>query len=95
MVLDAWLKQNYPSIWNEYHQGHKPAYLTQAERTMMGCLETGEVVERAAVYRAVWGSQYLEAIDFQRLNKLVSRLREKIGADRIETVKGVGYRLVK
>ena len=51
----------------------------------------GEVVTREALLVEVWG--YAEGVVSRAVDHTMSRLRKKIGADRIETVRGLGYRL--
>jgi len=47
----------------------------------------------------VWGEEYIEEVDDARIEKLVSRLRQKIEAEPsnpryLVTVRGRGYKLV-
>jgi DNA-binding response OmpR family regulator len=51
------------------------------------------------VVQAVWGEDYIDEIDDARIEKLVSRLRQKIEADPANpkyllTIRGRGYKLV-
>ncbi len=57
------------------------------------------IVDKYAVVEAVWGQAYIDEVDDARIEKLVSRLRQKIEADPaqpryLQTVRGRGYRLV-
>jgi DNA-binding response OmpR family regulator len=56
----------------------------------------GEVISRESLLGRVWGSGYAE---YRLLHDTISRLRHRfqeagLGADPIETVYGIGYRLV-
>jgi DNA-binding response OmpR family regulator len=47
----------------------------------------------------VWGDSYIDEVDDARIEKLVSRLRQKIETDsgsprRLTTVRGRGYKLL-
>ena len=58
-----------------------------------------KIVDKYAVVEAVWGQAYMDEIDDARIEKLVSRLRQKLEPDPSQpryliTVRGRGYRLV-
>jgi DNA-binding response OmpR family regulator len=53
----------------------------------------GIVLSRDHLLEHVWG--YVWSGDTRLVDVHILRLRSKIGADRIETVRGVGYKLVK
>jgi two-component system KDP operon response regulator KdpE len=55
-------------------------------------LHVGRPVLRRDLLRAVWGS---ERADVQYLRVYIGQLRHKLGADRIASVPGVGYRLAE
>ncbi len=55
-------------------------------------MRLGEAVPHADLLRAVWGS---ERADIQYLRVYVGQLRAKLGASRIVSVPGVGYRMVE
>jgi DNA-binding response OmpR family regulator len=71
----------------------RPLSLTAREFDLLEMFvrERGSVLSRSDLLRRIWG------IDFDPGTNLVDvhvgHLRKKIGADKIETVKGVGYRL--
>ncbi len=57
-----------------------------------------KIVDKYAVVEAVWGQAYIDEVDDARIEKLVSRLRQKVEANPAEpryllTVRGRGYRL--
>lgn len=71
-------------------------FLTPTEFQILAVLSraAGSIVTRDVLLQNIWddGGNY---IDDNTLSVHVSRLREKIGADCIGTVRGVGYRLNK
>jgi two-component system phosphate regulon response regulator PhoB len=74
----------------------QPVDLTATEFKLLRLLveANGEVQERDALLREVWG--YSDTMLTRTLDTHVKRLREKLGrhADCIQTVRGVGYRFV-
>ena len=59
-----------------------------------------EICTKDQIAEAVWGTDYLEAVDDARIDKLVSRLRQKIEPQPKEpryliTIRGRGYRLLR
>jgi len=59
----------------------------------------GKICDKYEAVEAVWGEEYLEAVDDARIEKLVSRLRQKIEPDAanpryLVTVRGRGYKLM-
>ena len=67
--------------------------LTPTEFQLLSVLvkNAGIIVPRATLLERIWDIDG-DFIDDNTLSVHVSRLREKIGKDRIETVRGVGYR---
>jgi hypothetical protein len=60
----------------------------------------GDICTKDQIAEAVWGTDYMEAVDDARIDKLVSRLRQKIEPESGEphhlvTIRGRGYRLVR
>jgi len=58
-----------------------------------------KIVDKYAVVEAVWGQAYIDEVDDARIEKLVSRLRQKLEGDPVQpryllTVRGRGYKLV-
>ncbi len=70
-------------------------YLTPTEFQLLSALlrSAGRVLTRKILLQTIWDDSGLY-IDDNTLSVHISRLREKIGADRIATVRGVGYRWV-
>jgi DNA-binding response OmpR family regulator len=54
---------------------------------------TGEAVSKDELAAAVWSEDQSEAVYDYQVDKMVSRVRERIGKEWIETVWGYGYRL--
>ena len=67
--------------------------LTPTEFQLLSVLvkNAGVIVPRGALLEKIWDIDG-DFIDDNTLSVHVSRLRDKIGKDRIETVRGVGYR---
>ncbi len=58
------------------------------------------IVDKYQIVTEVWGEQYLDQVDDARVEKLVSRLRQKIEPDAsvpqfVTTVRGRGYKLAR
>jgi DNA-binding response OmpR family regulator len=56
-------------------------------------LRAGEAVSKDEIITTVWSEAEAEAIYDYQVDKMVSRVRERIGKEWIETVWGYGYRL--
>lgn len=71
----------------------EPVKLTPKEYDLLCelALDRGRPVPHGQLLRAVWGS---EKADVQYLRVYIGYLRQKLGQDLIESVPGVGYRLV-
>ncbi len=70
--------------------------LTPTEFQLLSVLvkNAGIIVPRGTLLERIWDIDG-DFIDDNTLSVHVSRLREKIGKDRIETVRGVGYRYME
>jgi hypothetical protein len=60
----------------------------------------GKICTKYEVVEAVWGEEYIDDVDDARIEKLISRLRQKIEPDPanpryLHTVRGRGYRLAE
>ncbi|HOG48204.1 MAG TPA: winged helix-turn-helix domain-containing protein, partial [Anaerolineae bacterium] len=58
-----------------------------------------KIVDKYTVVQVVWGQEYIDEVDDGRIEKLVSRLRQKLEADParpryLHTIRGRGYKLV-
>lgn len=76
--------------------------LTELEYRLLLLLygRLGDICTKDQIAEAVWGTDYMEAVDDARIDKLVSRLRQKIephpGEPRyLMTIRGRGYQLVR
>ena len=52
---------------------------------------TGRVFTTEQIFQRGWDDSYV--VDDNKIRVTISRLREKIGGDRIKTIRGLGYRL--
>jgi hypothetical protein len=102
-----WAKVDYPEgIWVDVDAGDvwvdgQPApTLTELEyrllQTLYGRLD--KLCDKYLIVESVWGQEYIDTVDDARIEKLVSRLRNKIEPDPSQprylvTVRGRGYRL--
>ena len=77
------------------HVDGDQVYLTQTEFRLLSLLlqNAGRVVTRAQLLGYLWddGGQF---VDDNTLSVHMSRLREKIGARYIRTMRGVGYQWI-
>ena len=67
--------------------------LTELELGVLRCLQQreGRAVTRATMLEEVWG--YRDDVGSNVVDAVVRRLRDKLGHDQIQTVRGSGYRL--
>lgn len=66
--------------------------LTKTERDVLWLLlsQPRRVFTKEQIYQAGWPGS--EAVDDNTIRVIVSRLREKVGAEHIKTIRGLGYR---
>ncbi|MEY9931541.1 DNA-binding response OmpR family regulator [Catenulispora sp. GP43] len=78
----------------EVTRGGEPVALTPTELRLLLTLAAhpGVVMERHRLLRDVWDYRW-QGGDSRVVDLCVARLRTKIGAERIETVRGFGYKL--
>jgi DNA-binding response OmpR family regulator len=60
----------------------------------------GKICTKYEVVEAVWGEEYIDEVDDARIEKLISRLRQRLEPDPanpryLMTVRGRGYKLVQ
>jgi DNA-binding response OmpR family regulator len=81
---------------HEVRRGDVPLALALKEYEMLGLFlrHRGEVVTRERLLREVWGYEAENVPTTRTVDNHVAKLRQKIGADLIETVQKVGYRFV-
>lgn len=76
--------------------GHKKVFLSPTEMKVLRCLmvRQGELVKRAVLAEAIWGS---ECVDDSYVRVCIGKVRRKLercgGVACIEAVRGAGYRL--
>ncbi len=83
-----------------YVNGAQCETLTKLEYRLLLLLygHLGKICDKYCIVEAVWGEDYIEEVDDARIEKLVSRLRQKIEPAPSEpkyllTIRGRGYRL--
>ena len=74
-------------------RGAKPVAVTAREWAILETLarRDGRVVERSLLLESVWGETATSSAN--SLEVLVARLRQKLGADVLRTLRGEGYAL--
>ena len=82
--------------------GVKIPTLTNLEYRLLLLLygRLGKICTKYEVVEAVWGEEYIDEVDDARIEKLVSRLRQKLEPDianprYVLTIRGRGYKLVE
>jgi DNA-binding response OmpR family regulator len=101
--IRALLRRNHPLAYNKdglqidlqkmnASYNGEPIYLTPIEFQLLSALirNTGKVLTRKILLQTIWDDGGL-FIDDNTLSVHISRLREKIGGNRIRTIRGVGY----
>ena len=70
-----------------------PVFVTPTEFQLLGALirDPGRILTRKMLLQTIWDDAGV-FIDDNTLSVHISRLREKIGSRRINTVRGIGYR---
>ena len=68
-------------------------FVTKTEFQLLSCLirNSGVIISRSALLQNIWDDNG-NFIDDNTLSVHMSRLREKIGANHIKTIRGIGYR---
>ncbi len=76
------------------HRNGENVELTKREVDMLGLFhrEQGRIVSRRLLLREVWGMSAAESVETRTVDMHIAKLRKKIGAAPIETVRGEGYR---
>jgi DNA-binding response OmpR family regulator len=89
-----------PESGEVWVNGQKIPELTNLEYRLLLLLygRIGKIVSKYDVVEAVWGEGYIDEVDDARIEKLISRLRQKIEPDPdnpkyLRTVRGRGYKL--
>lgn len=68
-------------------------FITKTEFQLLSCLirNSGVIITRSSLLQNIWDDSG-NFIDDNTLSVHMSRLREKIGAEHIKTIRGIGYR---
>ncbi len=89
-----------PESGDVWVNGERIPTLTNLEYRLLLLLygRIGKIVSKYEVVEAVWGEDYIDDVDDARIEKLISRLRQKIEPDPanpkyLQTVRGRGYKL--
>lgn len=79
---------------NEVYKGEEKLNLSAVEyKLLLALMENGErIVRRETLMEYLW-DRWGQEIEDNTLSVTISRLRRKIGAEYIETIRGFGYRL--
>ncbi len=79
---------------NEVYKGEEKLNLSAVEyKLLLALMENGErIVRRETLMEYLW-DRWDQEIEDNTLSVTISRLRRKIGAEYIETIRGFGYRL--
>jgi two-component system OmpR family response regulator/two-component system response regulator QseB len=79
---------------HEVHYGHQLLNLSAREFAVLHALmdPPGEVVSRSQLEERLYG--WGEEVESNTLDVFIHHLRKKLGADLIQTVRGVGFKLV-
>ncbi len=91
-----------PDSGEVWVNGRQIPTLTNLEYRLLLLLygRIGKICTKYEVVEAVWGDEYIDEVDDARIEKLVSRLRQKIEPDPanpryLQTIRGRGYKLVE
>jgi hypothetical protein len=91
-----------PDSGEVWVQGVQVPTLTNLEYRLLLLLygRLGKICSKYDVVEAVWGEDYIDEVDDARIEKLISRLRQKIEPDPngprfVLTIRGRGYKLVQ
>jgi DNA-binding response OmpR family regulator len=95
------------ALWVDVESGEvlvngEPVHtLTNLEYRLMLLLfqNPDKIIDKYQIVSHVWGEEYIDEVDDARIEKLVSRLRQKIEQDAgaphfLNTVRGRGYKLI-
>ena len=81
-------------VWLHGEMLHPP--LSPKQFNLLRCLwqHQGQAVSKDDIAAAVWPEAVSDAVYNYQIDKMVSRLRERLGKETIETVWGFGFKLV-
>ncbi|RVU05913.1 response regulator transcription factor [Novosphingobium umbonatum] len=83
----------YDTFSGNFTHGGEPFKVTAFEGRVLAALilRKNQVVSRAELAEHVY--EYDSEVNFQSMEVIIGRIRRKLGAQAIETVRGLGYRL--
>jgi hypothetical protein len=87
------VEENTREVWVHGKKLAPRLSLKQFDLLKFLYLRAGEAVSKDEIIAAVWPEEETDAVYDYQVDKMVSRVRERIGKEWIETVWGYGYRL--
>ena len=77
------------------HLDNEEIFLPRKEFELLSLLLTkpGKVFSRTEIFKRVWGENII--VGDRTIDVHIRKLREKVGAELIQTIKGVGYKLME
>lgn len=94
-----WIDVDAGDVWVD---GRRASTLTELEYHLLQTLygRLGKLCDKYLIVESVWGQEYIDQVDNARIEKLISRLRNKIEPEPnnpryLVTVRGRGYRLLQ
>lgn len=88
-----WIDPDRRDVWVQGEQLEPPLSPKQFTLLLYLHQRAGEAVSKDELASAVWPEAAGDAVYDYQIDKMVSRVRERIGKEWIETVWGYGYRL--
>ncbi len=88
-----WIELNRREVWLQGEKLDPPLSLKQFNLLHYLYQRHGEAVSKDELATAVWPEAEREGIYDYQVDKMISRVRERIGKEWVETVWGYGYRL--
>ena len=88
-----WIDPDRRDVWVQGEQLEPPLSPKQFTLLLYLYQRAGEAVSKDELASAVWPEAAGDAVYDYQIDKMVSRVRERIGKEWIETVWGYGYRL--
>ena len=88
-----WVDPEAREVWLQGEKLNPPLSVKQFELLFYLYQRAGEAVSKDELAAAVWPEAEAEAVYDYQVDKMISRVRERIGKAHLETVWGYGYRL--
>ncbi len=90
-----WVDADRREVWLRGEKLDPPLSVKQFDLLLHLYQRGGEAVSKDELAAAVWPEVVNEGVYDYQVDKMVSRVRQRIGSDWIETVWGYGYRLAQ